>query len=40
MECEKLKNLEDFHIMRLGTVFGKSALNSRDEIREKARCQW
>ena len=40
VECEKLKNLEDFHIMRLGTVFGRSALNSRDEIREKARCQW
>ena len=39
-ECGKLKSLEDFHIMRLGTVFGTSALNSRDEIRNKARCSW
>ena len=39
-ECGKLKNLEDFHIMRLGTVFGKSGLNLRDEIRNKNRCQF
>ena len=40
VECGKLKSLEDFHILRLGTMFGKSSLNRRDEIRNKARCQW
>ena len=39
-ECARLKNLEDFHIMRLGTVFGRSGLNQRDEIKNKNRCQW
>ena len=38
--CGKLKNLEDFHILRPRTMFGKSSLNRRDEIRNKARCQW
>ena len=38
--CQKLKELEDFHILRLGSIFGPSALNRRDEIKNKARCQW
>ena len=39
-ECQKLKTLEDRWILRLGSFFGSSGLNSRDEVKRKTRCQW
>ena len=31
-QCDRLKRIEDKWIMRLGTFFGESGLNVRDEI--------
>ena len=39
-ECEKLLNLENRWILRLGTFYGDSALNTRDEIKSKTRANW
>ena len=39
-ECGKLKNLEDCWMVNLGTLYGESGLNSRDEIKSKTRCNW
>ena len=39
-ECEKLKTLEDRWILRIGSFYGSSGLNNRDEIKRKTRCQW
>ena len=39
-ECLKLKDIEDKWILKLGTFFGESGLNSRDEIQSKTRCRW
>ena len=36
-ECGKLKRIEDKWIMRLGTFYGDSGLNSRDEIISSVR---
>ena len=36
-ECERLKNLEDKWITRLGTYHSPHGLNERDEIIRKAR---
>ena len=40
MECGKLLRSENKWIMRLGTFFGNSGLNSRDEIKSKVRGQY
>ena len=39
-ECEKLKELEDRWILKLGSFYGKSGLNLRDEIKKKTRYTW
>ena len=39
-ECDNLKSLEDKWIMKLGSFYGKSGLNSRDEVKKKTRGQW
>ena len=36
-QCEKLKNLEDKWICRMGTFHGVYGLNERDEVRRRAR---
>ena len=38
IECEKLKNVEDFWIMRLGTFY--KGFNTRDEVKAKSRYNW
>ena len=38
--CEKLKDLEDKWICRLGTLSKPHGLNSRDEIINKSRCTY
>ena len=38
-ECGKLKSLEDFWILKLGT-FHSDNFNSRDEIKTKTRINW
>ena len=39
-ECNSLKDLEDKMILKLGTFYGTSGLNERDEIVSKTRCNW
>ena len=39
-ECNKLKDLEDRWILKMGSFYGISGLNSRDEIKNKTRCTW
>ena len=39
-ECNSLKILEDKWILKLGSFYGETGLNSRDEIKKKTRCQW
>ena len=39
-ECSRLKDLEDQWIVRMGTFYGESGLNSRDEIQSKTRFNW
>ena len=39
-ECNKLKNLEDKWISRLGTYHGKFSLNDRDEITRNTRINY
>ena len=34
-ECGHLKNLEDRWIMRIGSLYGISGLNTRDEMKAK-----
>ena len=36
-ECNRLKRKEDMWILRMGTFYGDSALNSRDEIKSDTR---
>ena len=36
-ECCRLKRKEDFWILRLGTFYGDTALNFRDEIKSDTR---
>ena len=39
-ECGRFKDLEDRHILKLGSFYGDSGLNSRDEIVSKTRGNW
>ena len=39
-ECNNLKDLEDKNILKLGSFYGNSGLNERDEIVSKTRCNW
>ena len=39
-QCEKLKNIEDKWILRMGTFYGEGPLNTRDEIQAKTRYNW
>ena len=39
-ECERLKDVEDQWILKMGTFYGDSGLNSRDEIQSKTRYNW
>ena len=39
-ECNNLKDLEDKIILKLGTFYGLSGLNERDEIVAKTRGNW
>ena len=39
-QCEKLKDLEDRWILKMGTFYGEGALNSRDEVQSKTRYNW
>ena len=39
-ECNRLKRKEDMWILRMGTFYGDSALNSRDEIKSDTRCNY
>ena len=36
-ECNNLKSLEDKWILKLGSFYGRSGLNTRDEIKRKTR---
>ena len=40
MECNRLKDVEDSWILKMGTFYGDGALNSRDEVQAKRRCNW
>ena len=37
-ECGKLKNIEDFWMLKLGTFY--DGFNSRDEVKAKSRFNW
>ena len=39
-ECGKLKDLEDRWILKVGSFYGNSGLNNRNEIKRKTRAQW
>ena len=39
-ECGKLKHLEDCWILKVGSFYGESGLNHRNEIKRKTRVQW
>ena len=39
-ECNHLKDIEDRWILKLGTFYGDSGLNTRDEIKSKTRGNW
>ena len=39
-ECNRLKRKEDMWILRLGTFYGDSSLNHRDEIKSDTRCNY
>ena len=36
-ECQRLKNVEDKWICRMGTFYGTNGLNTRDEIKARSR---
>ena len=40
IECQKLKDLEDKWILKMGSFYGKPGLNGRDEIKSKTRANW
>ena len=40
MECQKLKDIEDKWILKVGSFYGKSGLNNRNEIKSKTRANW
>ena len=37
--CQQLKQLEDNFILKSGTFY-THGLNTRDQVKSKARCQW
>ena len=39
-ECNILKDLEDRWILKMGSFYGISGLNCRDEVKNKTRCNW
>ena len=39
-ECEKLKELQNSWILKVGSFYGSSGLNSRNEIKKKTRSKW
>ena len=39
-QCQNLKDLEDKWILKVGSFFGASGLNIRNEVKSKTRCQW
>ena len=39
-ECEKLKELENSWILKVGSFYGSSGLSSRNEIKRKTRSKW
>ena len=39
-ECQRLKDLEDKWILKMGTFYGDWGLNSRDEVQSKTRFNW
>ena len=39
-EYEKLKELENNWILKVGSFYGSSGLNSRNEIKSKTRSKW
>ena len=36
-ECENLKDIEDQWILKMGSFYGISGLNTRDEVKSKTR---
>ena len=40
VECQKLKEIEDKWICRLGSFYGDSGLNTRDEIKARSRVNY
>ena len=38
-ECNRLKDLEDKFILRMGTFYG-DGFNTRDQVQSKTRCSW
>ena len=38
--CSRLKDIEDQWILKMGTFYGESGLNERDEIQAKTRFNW
>ena len=39
-ECKCLKDKEDRWILRLGSLYSESGLNTRDEVKSKNRCNY
>ena len=39
-ECKSLKDKEDRWILRVGSLYGGSGLNTRDEVKSKSRCNY
>ena len=38
-ECDRLKDIEDKFILRMGTFYGKG-MNTRDQVQSKTRYNW
>ena len=38
--CSRLKDIEDQWILKMGTFYGESGLNERDEVQAKTRFNW
>ena len=39
-ECNKLRDLEEIWILKVGSFYGSSGLNTRNDIKRKTRSQW
>ena len=39
-ECKKLKEFENNWILKIGSFYGSSGLNSRHEIKSKTQSKW